>query len=228
MLIQILANTRDLVTLLYPRIVRWAQNYDYNIPSVGTLSMYEIKFLDCESFPSIYNGKDISAWGICYSQQSRIKVASKRSQLDIISTLIHEFAHAVQRFNYGKEWNKIYASETTKHDHSNNKYENEARDLQAMHNEWIERDSFYRNDLYDFVFKFPPPVPEPKPEPVPVPKVKKDLWSIFGDRETYNYGYCVYEPNWYESKFYTDWYNKHAYIGQNNGNGHRRHKKTRY
>jgi hypothetical protein len=182
---------------MYPSIIRWAQEYDYNIPSIKTLANYTIKFLDCEAYESMYRGEKITAIGTCYSTETKIKVAGKRAKLDIISTLIHEFAHAVQHFNYGKEWSMMYSAEVDKADHGDNKYEDEARALQTDLRKWMLRDSILRSDIFAFEFELQlisKPKPQPKPEPKPVVKKSSRDFGNFG-------GY--YEPRYRRT---TDWY----------------------
>lgn len=201
MLEQILENTREYLELIYPRLVKWAVKYDYNIPSISTLAKYEIKFLDCMSYNSTYCGEIIQAIGTHYATERRIKIAGSRDTMGIMSTMLHEFGHAVQFFNFGKNWHMMYSTEAGKVSHSDNKYENEVRDLQAIHNDWIERDSMYAESVILFKFKFIQGyVPKPELPPPPTPK-------RYFERSTY-YHIKDYDRNFYDKRFRKDWWNK--------------------
>jgi hypothetical protein len=190
-------NKVPLLKLVYPSIIRWAQEYDYNIPSISTLAAYTVKFLDCESYESTYRGEKIQALGTCYSTETKIKVAGKRAKLDIISTLIHEFAHAVQHFNYGKEWCLLYSTEADVAAHGKNKYEDEARALQTDLRRWMMRDSILRTDIFAFEFELQL-ISKPKPAPEPAPKKEYKA----------RYYYPLYRRSeaWYKS-YTKDWWN---------------------
>jgi len=190
---QLWINKVSLLKLMYPSIINWAQEYEYNIPSIKTLANYAVKFLDCEAYESTYCGKKISVLGTCYSTETKIKVAGKRAKLDVISTLIHEFAHAVQHFNYGNAWSMMYSAEATKTNHGDNKYEDEARTLQTYFRRCMMRDSILRADVFDFEFEL---------QLISKPKsvVKKEL------KESYYYPRYSRSVVWY--KPYTkDWWN---------------------
>jgi hypothetical protein len=186
--------------LVYPHIVSWATDMDYNIPSVSTLAKYTVKFLDCESYKSVYNGEEITAIGTHYSHIKNIKIAGLRKHLEIMSTLIHEFGHAVQLFSLGSEFDMAYTTESNNVKHSENEFEKACRALEAKMHRWLTRDSFFKEEIDNFIFEFEkhstPPAPKPKPKPSP----------MFGYTEPY-YSY-FYEPEYYENPFSKNWWDR--------------------
>lgn len=179
---RILKNTTDLLKLIYPVIITWAQECDYSIPSITWLSKYTVKFIDCESYESTYNGDKIEAIGSHQSDPGIIKVASKRDHRDVLSTLVHEFAHAVQFFNLGAKFSEEYSAETKINQHSSNRFENEARLLQRRHSQKRIAEMPYRDATGDFEFKFMPK-PGPKPAKKTPKKTTKNRYS------EYSWGY---------------------------------------
>lgn len=190
-------NKTEWLKLIYPYIVEWATELDYSIPSVSKLAEYQIKFLDCESYKSSYNGAPIQAVGTHYSHIKCIKIAAKRLVYDYTSTLVHEFAHAVQQFSMGKEFDMQYHIETQKAPHSDNKFENEARALQTKIKTWIRRNTLFGTDLLEYDFKFEkrnPHQPKKKPEPMPKKKPTRFHYRSF------------YDPHYYENPYSKQWW----------------------
>ena len=124
-----LKNTEELLRLLYPTIINWATQYDYSIPSVPVLLKYVVKFNMVASWKSVYNKIETDAIGTHQANPAVISVAAEREHSEILSTLIHEYAHAVQYFNLGSDFHTEYSAEATVRQHGENKYENEARTL---------------------------------------------------------------------------------------------------
>jgi hypothetical protein len=91
-----------------------------------------------------------------------------------MSTLIHEYAHAVQYFNLGKEFHTNYSMEAKAKQHGENKYENEARTLSNKLLKARKETPDFRTVFYGFKFEF---VAKPGPKthlkkkaPRPTPK----------------------------------------------------------
>lgn len=189
---RVLKNTEALVRFFYPVIIDWAMQYDYSIPSVSTLLKYTVKFNEVESWKSPYNGTDIDAIGSHNASESRILVASKREHYEIMSTLIHEYAHAVQYFNLGKEFHANYSMEAKAKQHGENKYENEARTLSNKLMKARKENPEFRTIFYSFKFEFvakPGPKTHLKkkaPRPTP-PKTHMRGWYGLNDEESYFY-----------------------------------------
>jgi hypothetical protein len=199
---QIWTNKKDWLQLVYPYIVDWAIALDYNIPSVSTLNEYVVKFLDCTSYESTYNGKKIQAIGTHYGSLKRIKIASKRDRMEIMSTLIHEFAHAIQLFSLGTKFHMQYATEAETKDHEENKFEDQARDLERRLKRNYSRNSILMEELAEFVFSFEKPKPVPKPESKPKPK--KKVFEGFGG--SYYRDYRSPDFMWYEKPYTKQWW----------------------
>lgn len=191
---QIWTNKRDWLTIVYPYIIEWATKLDYSIPSISVLDAYVVKFLDCESYSSTYNGDKIQAVGTHYGSLKRIKIAAKRNPIDVIGTLIHEFAHAVQLFSLGEKFHMQYSAESEKHAHEENKFEDEARLLTTKLRHARIRNTILREELDEFVYSFE----KEKPKPKPVVKKEKPYGRTFG--------------GWYEPRYRrtTEWYKPYS------------------
>ena len=198
---KIWSNKTDWLKLVYPHIVQWAVDLDYNIPSITTLAQYVVKFIDCTSYESTYNGEKITAIGTHYGSIKRIKVAAKRDHMEVMSTLIHEFAHAVQLFSLGESFHIKYSAEASTKEHYENKFEDEARSLSAKLKNMHRRDSILREELDEFVFEFEKP--KPKPAPKPEPKPKKSYEGFGG---SYYRDYCGPDYLWYEKPYSKQWW----------------------
>jgi hypothetical protein len=212
---QIWLNKVDWLKLVYSHIVDWAVELDYNIPSIATLAKYTVKFLDCKAYESNYNGEKISAIGTHYGSLKSIKIASQRDHMEIMTTLIHEFAHAVQLFSLGENFHLKYKIESSSKDHCENKFENEARALEARLTRWHTRSSLFKEDIDNFIFEFEKP--KPKPVPKPEPPVKRETPMEFG---YFNYG--SYEYEYFETPFTTNWWNRRAHERWGSSNGLKR------
>lgn len=195
---QIWTNKKDWLQLVYPYIVDWAISLDYNIPSVSTLNEYVVKFLDCNSYESTYNGEKIQAIGTHYGHLKRIKLAGKRDHMEIMCTLIHEFAHAIQLFSLGSKFRMQYDTEAETNGHDENKFEDQARDLERRLKRNYTRNSILKEELEEFVFSFEKPKQTHQPDPKPEKKEKVPTFGTFG--------------NYYERRYRrdTDWWKPYS------------------
>lgn len=180
-------NKVPLLQLFYPSIIDWATKLDYSIPSISVLAKYTVKFLECKSYESVYNGETITAIGTHYAHLNSIKLAGERDHFELITTLIHEFAHAVQYFSHGDKFNLLYSTESKRAKHSGNKYEDEARALENRLLDRIRRDSIFCDDIEHFVFEFEKQKDPPKLKPCPVEKFYYPVWRDLDWYDNYNY-----------------------------------------
>jgi hypothetical protein len=123
---------RALLALLKPALAEWTHFKGYNLPLEDWLMQYEFEFQDTDSYPSVYNGAVIRAVGTHSGGTSTITVACKRTKLDVLETLVHELAHAIQYYNFGEQFHEDYRLEASKHAHRQNKWENEARNAETF------------------------------------------------------------------------------------------------
>jgi hypothetical protein len=120
-----------------------------------------------------------------------------------MTTLIHEFAHAVQLFSLGENFHLKYKIESSSKDHCENKFENEARALEARLTRWHTRSSIFKEDIDNFVFEFEKPKPKPAPKPeLPVSKEETPRFESF-----YMSGY---DFEYFETERSTNWWNRRA------------------
>lgn len=120
--------TAVLIDLFYAPIIEWAQIHDYHIPSKTWLNSYKVIGIDARTFEGTYNGQPVECLGQHCGGTKTITFATHHSRTDILNTLAHEYAHAIQIFTIGRQFYANYRLESNK-SHSSNKYENEARDL---------------------------------------------------------------------------------------------------
>jgi hypothetical protein len=143
---------------------------------------YVVKFEPVESWKSPYNGAELDAIGSHQAEPAVIKVASERQHFEIMSTLIHEYAHAVQYFSLGSKFHTNYSAEAATKQHIENVYENEASDLSNRLRLARHKTREFNSAFIDFKFEFPP---EPKPIPKPtLRKVCHDEWYYYDNEES--------------------------------------------
>lgn len=121
-----------MLKLIYPALKTWAKAYGYLMPSMAYLRKYDVEAVQAEAFTSQYKGQDILAVGVHIGYSLRIRLAVYRPIDEIFSTMVHEFAHAIQLYNLGARYGELYNLETVKL-HDDNRFEVEAYYAQAMY-----------------------------------------------------------------------------------------------
>jgi hypothetical protein len=212
-----LKNAEEFVRFAYPAIVEWALLHNYSIPSVTIFMEYKVKFIDAEHFPSTYNGEPSKATGQFSSADKEILVATARAHMSVISTLMHEYAHLVQKFNLGKNWGPAYTNEAMLVPHKDNRFENEARSMVTVFINFGNRPENY-NKFCSFNFKLYTPGPKKSnrkkiPRPTPPGSNKRmrhhryyDECEGFGHYSRY---YYEESTHWSDTKKFAC--NKHAW-----------------
>ena len=145
---------KKLIGLLYPVIIDWADSYGHKRPPRSFLLNYDYDFIDVANYAAMYNGREILSVGTCYNDTKKIKVASARSKLSVMQTLVHELIHVVQSFNYGRLYGYAYSEESRKNSHETNKYECEARQAEELFlDEWRHNKQLWQA-LFFFEYEY--------------------------------------------------------------------------
>lgn len=119
-----LFNVLELIDLIYPALAEWLHkgNYGYLLPSKLWLSSYTVEFIHQPILPGT-----TSTLGQHYAETKIIRIAIDRPLSEVMATVTHEYAHAVQFYNIRNEWRTLYSNETASRGYYDNKYEHEAR-----------------------------------------------------------------------------------------------------
>lgn len=146
---------KELIDLLYLVISDWAHNSGYKC-SKRFLLTFDLDFVQEASWADTYNGREVSVIGVMRSSIRRICFARQFVRLDSMSTLVHELAHAVQLFNYGRLFDFAYSKEVMQQPHETNKFECEANMAELCFLNVLTKDKGLARDLVYFTFDYAP------------------------------------------------------------------------
>lgn len=144
---RLMRNREALLDLLLPILAEWAAVEGYVMPSVHYLLKFDVE-LNGGGYLS--RTGDLVTLANCDQSRQLVRIAMDRSNHELISTMTHEYAHAVQFYNLGARFMPQYSEETERLGYDRNKFEVQARGAQQCFEARCRRDTFLHRAVEAF------------------------------------------------------------------------------
>jgi len=122
-----ITNTKEFLAIIWPVLFEWANIHSYILPDESYMDSIIVKRannIPCSIPNSITTGR-------CANTEIQILFPT-RSKKQKMLTLIHEYAHVIQRHNYKVHYDIKYESETNSYGYNQNIFEIEARFISSL------------------------------------------------------------------------------------------------